>query len=70
MGIDERPVKVNRLLVILGGFRILTQDEMKLSSVVVNVGVVLVVSDRKLKVVLGGILTAYCTAVLDRFNPS
>lgn len=56
---DERPVKVDRLLVILGGLGELTQDEVELSTVVVDVGVVLVVGDGELKVVCSSVLVSY-----------
>lgn len=59
MGVDECTVKVNRLLVVLGGFRELSEDEVELSTVVVDVGVILVVGNGELKVISGGILVSY-----------
>ncbi len=57
---DECPVKVDRLLIILGSFSEFTEDEVELGTVVVDVRVVLVVSNSKLEVVLGCVLVAYC----------
>ena len=53
---DERTVQVNRLLVVLGGLGELAQDEVELSTVVVNVRLVLVVSDSSLEIVGSSIL--------------
>jgi hypothetical protein len=57
--VDERPVKVDGLLVVLGGLGELTQDEVELGTVVVDVGVILVVGDGELEVISSGILVSY-----------
>lgn len=59
VGVDEGTVKINRLLVVLGGFRKLSEDEVELSTVIVNVGVILVVGNGELEVISGGILVSY-----------
>jgi hypothetical protein len=59
MGVDEGTVEIDGLLIVLGGFRKLTEDEVKLSTVIVNVSVVFVVRDGEFKVVCGGILVSY-----------
>lgn len=59
VGVDECTVKVNRLLVVLGGFCKLPENEVELSTVVVDVGVILVVGNGELKVISGGILVSY-----------
>lgn len=56
VGENEVAVKFDRLLVVLGGVRKLPKNEVKLSAMVVDVGVVLVVSDSELKIVRCGIL--------------
>lgn len=56
VGEDEGAVEVNGLLVVLGGFGELAEDEVKLSAVVVDIGVVLVVGDGELEVISGGLL--------------
>lgn len=56
VGEDERAVEVNGLLVVLGGFGELAEDEVKLGTVVVDIGVVLVVVDGELEVIGGGLL--------------
>ena len=43
--VDEVAVELDRLLVVLGGVREFSKDEVELSAVVVNVGVILVVVD-------------------------
>lgn len=63
VGVDECTVKVNRLLVVLGGFRKLSEDEVELSTVIVNVGVILVVGNGELEVISGGILVSYTSLV-------
>lgn len=59
VGVDKGTVEVNRLLVVLGGFRKLPKDEVELSTVVVDVGVILVVSDGELEVIGSSILVSY-----------
>lgn len=59
MRVDECAVEIDRLLVVLGGLGKFPEDEMKLSAVVVDVRVVLVVGDRKLKVILSSFLVAF-----------
>lgn len=59
MGVDKGTVEVNRLLVVLGGFRKLPKDEVELSTVVVDVGVILVVSDSEFEVIRRGVLVSY-----------
>jgi hypothetical protein len=61
VGEDEGAVEVDRLLVVLGGLGELTQDEVELGAVVVDVGVILVVGNGKLEVVGGGILVSCST---------
>lgn len=56
VGVNERPVEIDRLLVVLGGLGKLGQDEVQLGTVVVDIGVVLVVSNGKLEVVGRGVL--------------
>lgn len=56
VGEDEGAVEVNGLLVVLGGFGELAEDEVKLGTVVVDIGVVLVVVDGELEVIGGGLL--------------
>jgi hypothetical protein len=56
--VDERTVEVDGLLVILGGLGELTQDEVQLGAVVVDVGVILVVGDGELEVIRSGILVS------------
>ena len=58
VGVDESAVEINRLLVVLGGLGKLGQDEVELGAVVVDIGVILVVGDSKLKVVSSSILVA------------
>ena len=58
---DEGAVEVDRLLVVLGGLGELTQDEVELSAVVVDIGVILVVGDGELEVVGGSILVSCST---------
>ena len=58
VGVDESPVKVNRLLVVLGGFRKLPEDEVELSTVVVDIRVILVVVDGDFKVIRSGVLVS------------
>jgi len=58
VGENEGSVQVDGLLVVLGSLGKLTQDEVELGTVVVNIGVVLVVVDGKLEVVGGGILVS------------
>lgn len=67
VGVDESTVDVNRLLVVLGSFCKLSEDEVELSTVVVDVGVILVVGNGELEVISGGILVSYKS--LER-NPS
>lgn len=55
---DEGTVKINGLLVILGSLSELLQDEVQLSTVVVDVRVVLVVGDGELEVISGSILVS------------
>jgi hypothetical protein len=56
--VDERTVEVDGLLVILGGLGELTQDEVQLGAVVVDVGVILVVGDGELEVIRSGVLVS------------
>jgi hypothetical protein len=58
VGEDEGSVEVDGLLVVLSGLSKLTQDEVELGTVVVNIGIVLVVVDGKLEVVGGSILVS------------
>jgi hypothetical protein len=58
---NEGAVEVDRLLVVFSGLGELAQDEMKLGAVVVDVGIILVMSDGKLKVVGSSILVSYST---------
>lgn len=58
MRVDERPIEVDRLLVVLGGLGKLTQNEVELGAVVVDVGVILVVSNGKLKIICCSILVS------------
>lgn len=51
MGVDERPVEVDGLLVVLGGLGKLSKDEVELGAVVIDIGVILVVSNGELKVI-------------------
>lgn len=59
VGVDKGTVEVNRLLVVLGSFRELSEDKMELGTVVVDVGVILVVSDGELEVIGSSILVSY-----------
>jgi hypothetical protein len=54
--VNKGRVEVNRLLVVLGSFGKFTENEMKLCTVVVNVRVIFVVRDGKLKVVNRSVL--------------
>ena len=63
VGVDESPVKVNRLLVVLGCFRKLPEDEVELSTVVVDIRVILVVVDSDFKVIRSGVLVSYTLLV-------
>lgn len=56
---DEGPVEVDRLLVVLGGLGELSQNEVELGTVVVDVRVILVVGDGELEVVCGSVLVSY-----------
>lgn len=58
---NKGAVEVDRLLVVLSGLGELAQDEMELGAVVVNIGIILVVSDGKLEVVGSSILVSYST---------
>lgn len=58
---NEGTVKVNRLLVVLGSLGELSQNEVELSAVVVNVRVILIVSDSKFKVIGSRIFVSYLT---------
>lgn len=58
MGVDEGPVEVDGLLVVLGGLGEFTKDEVQLGAVVVDVGIVLVVGNGQLKVIGGSVLVA------------
>lgn len=69
VGIDETAVQINRLLIILGGFGELSEDKVELSPVVVDVGVILVVSNGQFKVILGSILVSCLTlAAVQEIN--
>lgn len=57
--VDERPVEVNGLLVVLGGLGELSQDEVELGAVVIDIGVILVVSNCELEVIGGSVLVSY-----------
>lgn len=59
VGVDKGTIEVNRLLVVLGGFRELSEDEVELSTVIVDVRVILVVGNGELEVISGGILVSY-----------
>ena len=63
VGVDESPVKVNRLLVVLSGFRKLPEDEVELSTVVVDIRVILVVVDGDFKVIRSGVLVSCMSLV-------
>lgn len=57
--VNERTVEVDGLLVVLGGLSELAQDEVELGAVVIDVGVILVVSDGELEVIRSSILVAW-----------
>jgi hypothetical protein len=65
MRVNEAAVEIDRLLVVLGCFSKLTEDEVELSPVVVDVRIILVVSDGKFKVILGGVLVSYLASACD-----
>jgi hypothetical protein len=56
--VNKGRVEVNRLLVVLGSFGKFAENEMKLCTVVVNVRVIFVVRDGKLKVVNRSVLVS------------
>lgn len=56
--VDEAAVKINRLLVVLGRLCKLSEDEVQLRTVVVDVRVILVVRNRELKVIRSSILVS------------
>lgn len=56
--VDEGAVEVNRLLVVLGGFGELPEDEVELGPVVVDVRIVLVLGDGEFEVIRGGVLVS------------
>ena len=51
MRVDETAVEVDRLLVVFGSIRKLTEDKVELGTVVVDIWVVLVVSNCELKII-------------------
>ena len=53
MGEDEVTVQVNRLLVVLLRLGELALDEVQLSAVVVDVGILGVLGQRRLEILLG-----------------
>lgn len=56
--VDEGAVEVNRLLVVLGSFSELPEDEVELGPVVVDIRVVLVLGDGEFEVIRGGVLVS------------
>lgn len=68
VGENEAAVKFDRLLVVLGRVRKLTKNEVKLGAMIVDVGVILIVSNREVKVVGCGFLVPY--TVLDCAGPT
>lgn len=61
VGVDESTVEVDGFLVILSSLGELSEDEVKLGAVVVDVGVILVVGDGELEVVGSGVLVSFST---------
>lgn len=55
---DKGAVEVDRFLIVLGGFREFSKNEVELGTVVVDIGIVLVVGDGEFKVVGCGVLVA------------
>ena len=66
MGEDEGAVQVNRLLVVLSSFSELSKNEVKLGAVVVDIRIVLVLSDGELKVIDSAFLIACSRLVSSR----
>lgn len=66
--VDEGAVEVDRLLVVLGRFGVLPEDEVQLGPVVVDIRVVFVLSDGQFKVIRSGILVSYIL-LLSYQNP-
>ena len=68
MRVDKGAVEVDRFLVVLGRFGVLPEDEVQLSPVVVDIRVVLVLSDGQFKVIRSGILVSYIL-LISRITP-
>lgn len=66
--VDKGAVEVDRLLVVLGRFGVLPEDEVQLGPVVVDIRVVLVLIDGQFKVIRSGILVSYIL-LLSYQNP-
>lgn len=61
VGVDESTVEIDGFLVILSSLGELSENEVKLGAVVVDVGVILVVGDGELEVVGSGVLVSFST---------
>ena len=59
VGENEAAVKFDRLLVVLGSIRKLPKNEVKLRAMIVNIGIILVVRNREIKIVRRRILVSY-----------
>lgn len=66
--VDKSAVEVDRFLVVLGRLGVLSEDEVQLSPVVVDIRVVLVLSDGQFKVIRSGILVSYIL-LISRITP-
>jgi hypothetical protein len=67
MGVDETPIQVNGLLIVLCRFRKLPKDEMELCAMVIDVRVILIVRNGQVEVVSGGVFVA-CTTLQTHFK--
>lgn len=56
---DEIAVQFDRLLIVLGSIGKLPEDEVKLGTVVVDIGVILVVGDGEFEVIRRSVLVTY-----------
>lgn len=64
--VDEAAIEVDRLLVVLRGIGELAQDEVELGTVIVDIGIVLVMSNGKLEVIRCSVLVSCALSAATR----